>query len=153
MWKCRYIKLYLKLQAHPCLGKITSSQKKYKQYIQNLSKIDQKSALKTLLEGSWRLLGASWRALGGLLGGSWGALGAILAHLGSKTLKKSPPAKLRHEFWRGLGPPNPPKSNKNQHKINKNIIIFGSDFLIDFMLIDVGFGWISGPKTIPKLVS
>ena len=37
----------------------------------NLSKTDQTSALKTLSEGSWRLLGGSWRALGGLLGLSW----------------------------------------------------------------------------------
>ena len=39
--------------------------------------------------------------------------------------KRAPPAKLGHEFWRGLGPPDPPKSNINQHKINQK----NNDFL------------------------
>ena len=73
---------------------------------------------------SWRALGGSWEALGGLLGGSWGALGAILAPRGSKTLKKIPPGKLEDHFWEGLGAPNPPKSNINQHKINQQIKYF-----------------------------
>ena len=142
MWKCRYIKLYLKLQAHPCLGKITSSQKNTK----NTSTIYQTSTKNLPSRPSWRALGGSWEPLGGLLGGSWGALGAILAHLGSKTLKKSPPAKLGHEFWRGLGPQNPSKSNIIQHKINQTINHFLKWFFDRFF---IDFRWILGPNMGP----
>ena len=141
MWKCRYIKLYLKLQAHPCLGKITSSQKKYKQYIQNLSKIDQKSALKTLLEGSWRLLGASWRGLGGLLG----ALGPILA----PRAKKVPSTLLQPPSWTPTWTPNPIKIDINQHKINQTNQHFFNWFL-NWFLMD--FGRILGPNMGPTSI-
>ena len=74
----------MKVKIHEVISKIASTSmsrkdnkftKKHQKYIQNLSKIEQTSALKTLLEGSWKALGGSWEPLGEVLGGSWGLLG------------------------------------------------------------------------------
>ena len=96
---------------------IKNQPKIHQQYIQNLSKIDQKSVPKAILEGSWRLLGASWRGLGGLLG----ALGPILAPR-SKKVPSTPlqPPPLGPQ----LEPQNPTKININQHKINQKNNMF-----------------------------
>ena len=54
----------------------------------NTCKIQQTSTKNLSPRPSWRALGGSWAALGGLLGASWRALGAILAHLSPKIQHK-----------------------------------------------------------------
>ena len=54
----------------------------------NQQQIYQKSTKNLSPRPSWRALGGSWAALGGLLGASWRALGAILAHLSPKIQHK-----------------------------------------------------------------